>query len=97
MPITIQDVEYIAKLARLSLTDDEKIRFQKELEKILDYIDQLKKVDTTGVEPMTHAVPMSNVLRKDEVKPSLSVEEALANAPERYGNFFKVPKVVEKE
>lgn len=97
MPITIEDVEYIAKLARLALTEEEKIRFQKELEKILDYIDQLKKVDTTGVPPMTHAVPMSNVLRKDEVKPSLSVEEALANAPERYGNFFKVPKVVEKE
>ncbi len=97
MAITIQDVEHIAKLARLRLTEEEKLRFQKELGKIIEYFDQLKKLNTDGVPPTTHVVPLENVLRGDVVKPSLPVDEALANAPDRKGNYFRVPKVVEKE
>ena len=97
MAITIQDVEHIAKLARLRLTEEEKLRFQKELGKIIEYFDQLKKLNTEGVPATTHVVPLENVLREDVVKPSLPVEEALANAPDRKGNYFRVPKVVEKE
>ena len=97
MAITIQDVEHIAKLARLRLTEEEKLRFQKELGKIIEYFDQLKKLNTEGVPPTTHVVPLENVLREDKVTPSLPVEEALANAPDRKGNYFRVPKVVEKE
>ncbi len=97
MAITIEDVEHIAKLARLRLTEEEKLRFQKELGKIIEYFDQLKKLNTEGVPPTTHVVPLENVLREDVVKPSLPVDEALANAPDRKGNYFRVPKVVEKE
>lgn len=97
MAITIQDVEHIAKLARLKLTEEEKLRFQKELGKIIEYFDQLKKLNTDGVPPTTHVVPLENVLREDKVTPSLPVEEALADAPDRKGNYFRVPKVVEKE
>jgi len=97
MAITIQDVEHIAKLARLKLTEEEKQRFQKELGKIIEYFDQLKKLSTEGVPPTTHVVALENVLREDVIKPSLPVEEALANAPDRKGNYFRVPKVVEKE
>lgn len=97
MAITIQDVEHIAKLARLRLTEEEKLRFQKELGKIIEYFDQLKKLNTEGVPPTTHVVPLENVLREDVVKPSLPVDEALANAPDRKENYFRVPKVVEKE
>ena len=97
MAITIQDVEHIAKLARLRLTEEEKQRFQKELGKIIEYFDQLKKLNTEGVPPTTHVVPLENVLREDVVAPSLPVDEALANAPDRKGNYFRVPKVVEKE
>ena len=97
MAISIQDVEHIAKLARLRLTEEEKQRFQKELGKIIEYFDQLKKLNTDGVPPTTHAVPLENVLREDIVTPSLPVDEALANAPDRKGNYFRVPKVVEKE
>jgi len=97
MAITIQDVEHIAKLARLKLTEEEKSRFQKELGKIIEYFDQLKKLNTEGVPPNTHVVPLENVLREDKITPSLPVDEALANAPDRKGNYFRVPKVVEKE
>ncbi len=94
MAISIEEVEHIAKLARLRLTEEEKIRFQVELGKILEYFDQLKKLDTENVPPMTHAVPIENVLREDQVKPSLPVEEALQNAPEKKDSYFQVPKVV---
>ncbi|OGC77378.1 MAG: asparaginyl/glutamyl-tRNA amidotransferase subunit C, partial [candidate division Zixibacteria bacterium RBG_16_40_9] len=80
MAITIQDVEHIAQLARLRLTEEEKLRFQKELGKIIEYFDQLKKLNTEGVSPTTHVVPLENVLREDKITPSLPVDEALANA-----------------
>ena len=88
MAITIQDVEHIAKLARLRLTEEEKLRFQKELGKIIEYFDQLKKLNTDGVPPTTHVVPLENVLREDAVKPCLSVEEALANAQAAWTDEF---------
>jgi len=94
MAITLEEVEHIAKLARLELSKEEKRRFQTELGKIIDYFDQLKKLDTSGVSPMTHAVPLQNVLREDVVTPGLFSQEALQNAPEKKDGYFQVPKVV---
>ena len=94
MAISINDVEHIAGLARLELTPEEKKRFQIELGKIIEYFDQLKKLDTSQVSPMTHAVPLENVLREDQITPCLPVEEALQNAPQKKEGYFQVPKVV---
>lgn len=94
MAISREEVEHIAKLARLELTEEEKKRFGVELGKILEYFDQLKKLDIENVPPMTHAVPIENVLREDVIKPGLSTPEALQNAPEKKENYFQVPKVV---
>jgi len=94
MPITLKDVEYVANLAKLELSKEEKKRFQKELDNIIKYIDQLNELDTENVPITSHVVFLQNVLRKDEVLPSLSPDEALANAPEKKDGFFKVPKVI---
>ena len=94
MAITLEQVEYIAKLARLQFSDSEKIRLSEELNKILLYMDKLNELDTEGVEPLSHPVEIVNVMRPDETSPSLSPEEALKNAPSRQGNFFRVPKVI---
>jgi aspartyl-tRNA(Asn)/glutamyl-tRNA(Gln) amidotransferase subunit C len=94
MPITLKDVEYVANLAKLELSEEEKKRFQKELDGIIKYIDQLNELDTENVPITSHVFPLQNVLRKDEVLPSLSPNEALANAPEKKDGFFKVPKVI---
>ena len=91
--IEIKDVEHVAKLARLELTEDEKVKFSKQLGDILKYMDQLNEVDTTGVEPMNHTIDFSNVLRDDVVSYELSREELMANAPEVEQDFFKVPKI----
>ena len=97
MKITKNDVEYVAKLARLSLTDEEKEKFSSQLGSILDYIDQLNKLDTTNIKPTSHALDLENVWREDELKTSTEQtrERILKNAPEREGNFFKVKKVIE--
>ncbi|MGB2698338.1 MAG: Asp-tRNA(Asn)/Glu-tRNA(Gln) amidotransferase subunit GatC [Candidatus Zixiibacteriota bacterium] len=92
MPITLKDVEYVAKLARLKLSEKEKKKFQKELDKIIRYIDQLNQVDTENVPPTSHVIPMQNVLREDEIKPSLTQKEALANAPDKKDGYFRVPR-----
>ena len=94
--ITMQDVEHVARLSRLALTDQEKERMRRELDGILSYIDKLRALDTADVPPTSHAVPMTNVMREDEPRPSLSQEEMLANAPERIGEFFRVPKIIEE-
>lgn len=94
MSITLEEVDYIASLARLAFSKQEKIHFQKELGKILDYMSKLNELDTSGIEPLCHPLGLVNVLREDKVKPSLSPEEALKNAPVRQENFFKVPKVI---
>jgi aspartyl-tRNA(Asn)/glutamyl-tRNA(Gln) amidotransferase subunit C len=92
--ITPADVQHVARLARLSLTEAEIARFVPQLESILDYVAMMDKLDVTNVEPMAHALPLSNVLREDVVTPSLPVEKVLQNAPETDGPFFKVPKVI---
>ena len=89
------DVEHVARLARLGLTNEEKTLFQKQLGDVLQYIDKLKQVDVNQVEASAHAVPMFNIVRKDESRPSLTATEALRNAPRSAKNLFIVPKVVE--
>src|SRR5262249_11497035 len=89
--------EELALLARLKLTDEETARAPGELTAILGYVEQLQAVDTAGVEPMTHAVPLDNPLRPDQVAPSFSVEEALADAPERAEELFVVPRILPVE
>jgi aspartyl-tRNA(Asn)/glutamyl-tRNA(Gln) amidotransferase subunit C len=88
------EVRTIAALARLRLSEAEIERMTHELDAILDYIDIVKNLDTGNTEPMTHAVPFDCPLRPDEPKPSLSVEEALQNAPRRHDAFFEVPRIV---
>ena len=90
-----KDVEHVARLARLALTDDEIERMREQLNGILSYIEKLNELDTDGVEPTSHAVPMLNVMREDEPGPCLSRDEALANAPDRSGEFFRVPRIIE--
>lgn len=93
--ITDDVVKHVAKLSRLHLDDEQVGKFGKQLSAILDYVDQLSEVDVTGVQPTTHVLTsMKNVFREDEVRDSLSPDEALANAPSRSDNFFKVPKVI---
>lgn len=92
--ITIEQVQTVAKLARLDLPRQRLATLRSQLESILDYVAQLGKVDVTGVEPMAHASPLYNVLREDVVEPSLPLAKVLQNAPESDGPFFKVPKVI---
>jgi aspartyl-tRNA(Asn)/glutamyl-tRNA(Gln) amidotransferase subunit C len=93
--ITIQDVQHVAKLARLSLTDDECQRFTEQLDRIIGYFDELNQVDTNGVEPMSHPIPVVNVMREDVVISSLGREVLMENAPLKEGSFFKVPRIGE--
>lgn len=94
MAITIKDVEHIAKLAKLEFTDAEKEKFTHQMNKILEYMEQLNSLDTSNVEPLSHVIELSNVFRADEVKPGVSTEDALKNAPNKDEHFFKVPKVI---
>ncbi len=94
MPVTLEDVDHIAKLARLEFTKEEKEKFTHQLNEILAYVEQLKKLDTSNVEPLAHVIDLNNVFRRDEVKPGLATEEALKNAPAKTEKFFKVPKVI---
>jgi aspartyl-tRNA(Asn)/glutamyl-tRNA(Gln) amidotransferase subunit C len=89
------DIKYVAHLARLSLTAEEERKIGAQIGSILGYIEKLKEVDVTGVEPTAHAFPLVNVTRPDEVQPSLSNEEALRNAPAKANGLFMVPKIVE--
>jgi aspartyl-tRNA(Asn)/glutamyl-tRNA(Gln) amidotransferase subunit C len=89
------DVKYVAHLARLSLTPEEEQKMAAQLGSVLGYIEKLKEVDVTGVEPTAHAFPMVNVTRRDELQPSISNEEALRNAPASANGLFIVPKIVE--
>jgi aspartyl-tRNA(Asn)/glutamyl-tRNA(Gln) amidotransferase subunit C len=89
------DVKYVAHLARISLTPDEEKKLAAQLSGILGYIEKLKELDVTNVEPTAHAVPMVNVTRTDELRPSLPHEDALRNAPRQANGLFIVPKIVE--
>ena len=91
----LEDVRKVAKLARLELGDDELATMARQLSAILDYVDQLKQLDTEGVEPLAHPLPLQNVFRPDELHDSLPVDEALRNAPARSGDYFSVPAVLE--
>ena len=93
--ITIQEVEHVAKLARLEFDEKEKEILAENLEKILEYIDKLNKLDTDNVPPTSHVIPVKNVMRPDVEKTSLSVEDALANAPSNVDGMFEVPKIIE--
>jgi aspartyl-tRNA(Asn)/glutamyl-tRNA(Gln) amidotransferase subunit C len=89
------DVKYVAHLARLALTPEEEQQIGAQLGQVLDYVEKLKEVDVSGVEPTAHAFPLINVTRPDEVRPSISNEDALRNAPAQANGLFVVPKIVE--
>lgn len=95
MKITREQVQHVATLARLSLSDDEVAQFTGQMGDILAYVEKLNELNTDGIVPTSHAVPMENAFRDDVVRPSIGVENALANAPDRIADFFRVPKVIE--
>jgi len=96
MEITKQEVENVAKLARLEITQAEKETFAKQLSQILTHVEKLNQYDTSGVEPTATVLGQTNVFREDVVKPSLTVDQALANAPDRQADGFAVPKIIEE-
>jgi len=93
--IDAQQVRKVAKLARLDLTEAEIEQFAGQLSAILEYVEKMNELDTTGVEPLAHCLPISNCFREDVVTESLGTEKTLANAPQRDGEFFKVPKILD--
>lgn len=95
MKISREEVEHVARLARLELTEAEKEMFTGQMDAILAYVDKLNELDTKGITPTSHAVPMENAFREDEVAPSIGIDKALLNAPDRSDNFFRVPQVIE--
>jgi aspartyl-tRNA(Asn)/glutamyl-tRNA(Gln) amidotransferase subunit C len=99
MALTPDEVRWVAHLARLDLSDAELETMTRQLAAIVGYVDQLQQIDTEGVEPLAHALAVSNVFRDDELVPSLSVDEALANAPDRRDargdSFYSVPAVLD--
>jgi aspartyl-tRNA(Asn)/glutamyl-tRNA(Gln) amidotransferase subunit C len=97
MSLTKAEVEHVARLARLELSENEKEEFTGQLNEILDFVEKLNKLDTANIEPTAHAIPVANVFRPDQVVTSLDSELALANAPDRIGDFFKVPKTLEDQ
>ena len=95
MHISKEEVERVAKLARLEISEGEKDAFSKQLSTILTYIEELKSWDTTGIEPTATVLEQTNVLREDRAQPSLPVEQALMNAPDSDGGYFRVPRILE--
>lgn len=95
MALTAEQVRWVAHLARLELTDAEVETMTRQLSSIVDYVNQLQEVNTDGVEPLAHALDLHNVFRADEPAPSLPVAAALANAPDRRGDFYGVPAVLD--
>jgi aspartyl-tRNA(Asn)/glutamyl-tRNA(Gln) amidotransferase subunit C len=94
MAITKKDTEHIAMLARLHLTEDEKEMFAKQLSQILDHAGKISQLEISEISPTSHVLPVRNVYREDELKPSVSQEEALSNAPEKENGAFVIPKIV---
>ncbi len=95
MAITKETIQQVAHLARIELKHDELEAISGQLKDIVDFIDQLKKADISGIKPTSHVLPINNVLRVDNPAESLPVDKALMNAPDKEGNFFGVPKVIE--
>ncbi|OGU67409.1 MAG: asparaginyl/glutamyl-tRNA amidotransferase subunit C [Stygiobacter sp. RIFOXYC12_FULL_38_8] len=94
MSVTRKDVEYIASLSKLKFEENELDNFTHQLNDILAYVEKLNELDTENVEPLSHPVENENVFREDELKPSISTEEALKNSPSKTEEFFRVPKVI---
>ena len=90
------DVGYVAKLARVDLTEEEKTLFQGQLDQVLRYVEQLNELDVSAVEPIAHAIPVFNVLRKDEVGASLNHDDVIANAPSASDGHVRVPKIIDQ-
>lgn len=97
MAIDRAAVDHVARLARLDLSEDERERMRVELSKILEHAEKIQELDLDRVEPTSHAIPIRNVMRSDEVRPSLSQQEALTSAPEVSEGRFKVPRILEEE
>jgi len=95
LKLSSKEVEYVARLARLEITDKETEKFTAQLNDILGYIDKLNELNTEGVEPMTHAIAVTNAFREDKIVESIGTEKSLANAPDGRGEFFRVPKVID--
>ncbi len=95
MALTRAEVEHLAKLARLGLSEEEKAKFEEQLSIILDHFDVLRQIDTEGIPPTAHTLPLENVLSTDEPRPSLPPEDILANAPRAEEGFFRVRAVLE--
>lgn len=94
---TTIDINHLAKLANLPLTDEEKEKFEKQLQETLDYVDQLKEIDTKGIEPTSHVTGLENVTREDIAQPSFSQDEALTNAKSKHNGLFKVTAIFDQE
>jgi aspartyl-tRNA(Asn)/glutamyl-tRNA(Gln) amidotransferase subunit C len=95
MKITKEEIEHIAVLARLSLSEKEKQVFGSQLSSILDYMEKLNELDTKDIEPTSHVLSLSNVMRNDTLRPSIPKDDALTNAPNHTENFYRVPKIIE--
>jgi aspartyl-tRNA(Asn)/glutamyl-tRNA(Gln) amidotransferase subunit C len=95
MNISVSDVEHVARLARLELNTTEKELFAGQMAAILGYVEKLKELNTEGIIPTSHAVPMENAFREDVACPAIGIEKAMANAPDRVESFYRVPKVIE--
>jgi aspartyl-tRNA(Asn)/glutamyl-tRNA(Gln) amidotransferase subunit C len=97
MSLTLDEVRKVARLARLELAEDDLARMQQQLSAILDYVAQLQQLNTDGVEPLAHPLPVQNVFRPDDPAPSLPVDATLQNAPARAGDYFGVPAVFDTD
>lgn len=98
MSITRDEVLHVARLSRLELSEEDTVRFTSQINAILEWMEKIRSLDTSGVEPTYHALDtLSNVFRKDEVRQGLPLEKALQNAPDRQGSFIRVPRIVEAE
>ena len=95
MSITVKDVEHVAKLARLELSEDEKERFTGQLNAILKYAEKLNELDTGNIAPTSHVLPLANVMREDENRPSSPIDKVMKNAPDEEDGSFRVPAVLE--
>ncbi|MFH0924777.1 MAG: Asp-tRNA(Asn)/Glu-tRNA(Gln) amidotransferase subunit GatC [bacterium] len=95
MKIDKQQVEYVATLARLKISEEEKELFSSQLSDILGYVEKLNQLDTSGIEPTAHVISTQNIFREDRIRASLDMKEALREAPVKKNDFFEVPKVVE--
>ena len=95
MKITKGEIEHIAVLARLSLSEEEKELFGSQLSSVLDYMEKLNELDTKDTEPTSHVLSLSNVMRNDTLRPSIPKDDALTNAPDHTDKFYRVPKIIE--